>query len=77
MALLGPPRLLMVAARSVLSSPKEAEDYLERLRRSGQLIDQHSERLRIGAAGAASSWRLLAEKNQRPTIGIRRSGVTG
>lgn len=47
---LGPSRLLMVAARTPLSSPKAAQDYLERLRQGGRLIDQHSERLRIGAS---------------------------
>ncbi|MBO0887183.1 MAG: DUF885 domain-containing protein [Acidimicrobiales bacterium] len=50
MPLEGPPELLSVAARTVLPDRKAAADYLARLRASGVLIDQQSERLRIGAA---------------------------
>jgi uncharacterized protein (DUF885 family) len=50
MPLEGPPELLSVAARTVLPDPKAAGDYLARLRASGVLIDQQSERLRTGAS---------------------------
>lgn len=46
----GPPLLLGLAARSVIADARAADDYLERLRRSGQWLDQQTERLRIGAA---------------------------
>jgi uncharacterized protein (DUF885 family) len=46
----GLPTMLAVAARTVLSDGEAAEDYLERLRRSGRWIDQQTDRLRGGAA---------------------------
>jgi uncharacterized protein (DUF885 family) len=46
----GPGQLLAVAARTVLSDPHAAEDYLARLRGSGAWIDQQTERLRVGKA---------------------------
>jgi uncharacterized protein (DUF885 family) len=46
----GPATLLAVSARTVLSDPHSARDYLERLRRSGAWVDQLTERLRIGVA---------------------------
>jgi len=46
----GPASLLALAARTVLVDPRAAGDYVTRLRRSGTWIDQHSERLRAGAA---------------------------
>jgi uncharacterized protein (DUF885 family) len=46
----GPPVLLGLAARAIISDPKAADDYLERLHRSGEWLDQQTERLRIGAA---------------------------
>jgi uncharacterized protein (DUF885 family) len=46
----GPPILLGLAARTVITDVGAADDYLERLRRSGDWLDQQTERLRIGAA---------------------------
>ncbi|HXW79467.1 MAG TPA: DUF885 domain-containing protein, partial [Acidimicrobiales bacterium] len=46
----GPAQLLAVAARTILPGPGSASDYLARLRSSGTLIDQQSDRLRAGAA---------------------------
>ena len=46
----GPAVLLAIAARTVVADEQAAADYIERLRRSGQWIDQQTERLRIGAA---------------------------
>jgi uncharacterized protein (DUF885 family) len=46
----GPAVLLATAARTVMVDAQAAADYLERLRRSGEWIDQQTERLRIGAA---------------------------
>ncbi len=46
----GPPILLGLAARTVITDAQAADDYLERLRRSGEWLDQQTERLRIGAA---------------------------
>jgi uncharacterized protein (DUF885 family) len=46
----GPPLLLGLAARTVITDAKAADDYLERLRRSGGWLDQQTERLRAGAA---------------------------
>jgi uncharacterized protein (DUF885 family) len=46
----GPAVLLATAARTVIVDAQAAADYLERLRRSGEWIDQQTERLRIGAA---------------------------
>jgi uncharacterized protein (DUF885 family) len=46
----GPPILLGLAARTVITDSQAADDYLERLRRSGEWLDQQTERLRIGAA---------------------------
>jgi len=45
----GPATLLAVAARTVLIDPDAAEAYLTRLWRSGDWLDQGSERLRAGA----------------------------
>lgn len=45
----GPAVLLATAARTVLVDEQAAADYLERLRRSGEWVDQQTERLRIGA----------------------------
>ena len=45
----GPAVFLATAARTVVADPQAAADYLERLRRSGDWIDQQTERLRIGA----------------------------
>jgi uncharacterized protein (DUF885 family) len=45
----GPAVLLATAARTVIGDAQAAADYLERLRRSGEWIDQLTERLRIGA----------------------------
>ena len=46
----GPAQFLAVTARTILLGPGSASDYLARLRSSGTLIDQQSERLRTGAA---------------------------
>lgn len=46
----GPASLLALAARTVLPDAGAAGDYVTRLRRSGTWIDQHTERLRSGAA---------------------------
>ena len=46
----GPAVLLATAARTVVADEQAAADYLERLRRSGEWMDQQTERLRIGAA---------------------------
>jgi uncharacterized protein (DUF885 family) len=46
----GPAVLLATAARTVMVDVQVAADYLERLRHSGEWIDQQTERLRIGAA---------------------------
>lgn len=45
----GPAMMLAVAARTVIADSKTAGDYLERLRKSGDWIDQVSDRLRLGA----------------------------
>ncbi len=45
----GPAMLLAVAARTVIADSKAAGDYLERLRKSGNWIDQVSDSLRTGA----------------------------
>jgi uncharacterized protein (DUF885 family) len=45
----GPPVLFATAARAVIADEQAAADYLERLRRGGDWIDQQFERLRIGA----------------------------
>ena len=45
----GPAVFISVAGRTVLADTHAAADYLERLRRSGEWIDQQTERLRIGA----------------------------
>jgi uncharacterized protein (DUF885 family) len=50
MPVAGPPLFLGVAARTVIGDARAAEDYLERLHRSGAWIDQQTDRLRIGAA---------------------------
>ncbi|HET6870441.1 MAG TPA: DUF885 domain-containing protein [Solirubrobacteraceae bacterium] len=46
----GPPLFLGIAARTVIGDAPGADAYLERLRRSGEYLDQQTERLRIGAA---------------------------
>ncbi len=46
----GPAGFLALAARTPLPDARAAEDYLTRLRRAGDWIDQHSGRLRAGAA---------------------------
>ncbi|HTT30778.1 MAG TPA: DUF885 domain-containing protein [Solirubrobacteraceae bacterium] len=46
----GPAVLLATAARTVIVDEQAAADYLTRLRRSGEWVDQQTERLRIGAA---------------------------
>ena len=46
----GPPVLLSVAATTLLGDARAADDYLVSLGRSGAWIDQHTERLRAGAA---------------------------
>jgi uncharacterized protein (DUF885 family) len=46
----GPGEFLAVAARTILADAKAADDYLSRLRQSGHWIDQHTERLHIGAS---------------------------
>lgn len=46
----GPAVLFATAARTVLATPEAAEAYLTRLQRSGDWIDQRSDRLRRGAA---------------------------
>lgn len=46
----GPATLLGIAARTVMLDRSAANDYVERLRRSGGWIDQLTERLRIGAS---------------------------
>jgi uncharacterized protein (DUF885 family) len=45
----GPAELLATAARTVIADEQAAAAYVERLRRSGEWIDEQSERLRIGA----------------------------
>lgn len=45
----GPAVLLSIAARTIIADGQAAADYLERLRRSGDWVDQQTERLRIGA----------------------------
>ena len=45
----GPAVLLSTAARTLIPDGRAAADYLERLSRSGEWIDQLTERLRIGA----------------------------
>jgi uncharacterized protein (DUF885 family) len=45
----GPALLLATAARTVVADGQAAAAYAERLRRSGEWIDEQSERLRIGA----------------------------
>ena len=45
----GPAVLLATAARTVIADAQAAADYVERLRRSGEWIDQLTERLEIGA----------------------------
>jgi uncharacterized protein (DUF885 family) len=48
--LAGPGELLAVLARTILGDAEAAGDYLTRLRHSGRWIDQHIQRLRLGAA---------------------------
>src|SRR6185437_4142779 len=45
----GPPLFFGLAARTVITGAQAANDYLERLRRGGEWLDQQTERLRIGA----------------------------
>src|SRR4051812_27644481 len=46
----GPPGLLAVAARTVLTDADACADYVSRLRRSGEWLDAITERARSGAA---------------------------
>jgi uncharacterized protein (DUF885 family) len=62
MPLNGPGLLLAVLARTVLPSVDVANDYLVRLRASAAWLDQHSERLRVGAAKGRLPVAPLAEK---------------
>jgi uncharacterized protein (DUF885 family) len=76
----GPAMLLAVAARSVMVTPKAAEDYLTRFRGSGAWLDQVGMRLRAGAArgrrpiaplaAAALLWveRVLANPDGNPVL---------
>src|ERR1700760_2239423 len=57
----GPAMLLAVAARTVLVTPKAAEDFLTRMRGSGAWLDQVGERLRAGAARGRLPIAPLAE----------------
>src|SRR5579871_2880479 len=52
-----PADLFAVAARTVLSDPQAATDYLERLRAAGDYLDQHRLRLGPGRRRAACRWR--------------------
>ena len=45
----GPAVLLATAARTLVGDERAATDYLERLRRGGEWVDEQTERLRIGA----------------------------
>ena len=45
----GPAVLLATAARTVIGDDQAAADYLERLRHSGEWVDQQTDRLRTGA----------------------------
>ena len=45
----GPAVLLATAARTLVGDERAAADYLERLRRGGEWVDEQTERLRIGA----------------------------
>jgi uncharacterized protein (DUF885 family) len=58
----GPPVFFATAARTVLVDEAAAEAYLTRLRRSGDWIDQLTERLRAGAAKARLPVAPLAEE---------------
>ena len=46
----GPPMFVLLAARTALTSPQRADDFLDRLRATPGWIDQVGERLRAGAA---------------------------
>ena len=46
----GPAVLLATGARTVIDDEQAATDYLARLQRSGEWVDQQTEQLRIGAA---------------------------
>jgi uncharacterized protein (DUF885 family) len=70
MPLTGAAELLAVAARTVLPDPQAADDYLTRLRRSGEWLDQHSERLRIGAQRGRLPVAPLVEKAMSWTDGV-------
>jgi uncharacterized protein (DUF885 family) len=61
----GPAMLLAVAARSVLVSPKAAEDYLTRFRGAGAWLDQIGMRLRAGASRGRLPIAPLAEEALR------------
>jgi uncharacterized protein (DUF885 family) len=57
----GPPAFMAVAARTILLDQAAAEAYLTRLRRSGDWLDQLSERLRAGASRGRLPVAPLAE----------------
>jgi uncharacterized protein (DUF885 family) len=71
----GPPQLLAVAARTVLPNDRAATDYLVRLRRSGRLIDQQIERLRIGAGKGRLPVAPLVEQAIAWADGVLRTPV--
>jgi uncharacterized protein (DUF885 family) len=58
----GPAAFLAVAARTVLMDEAAAEAYLTRLRRSGQWLDQQTQRLRDGARRGRLPVAPLAEQ---------------
>jgi uncharacterized protein (DUF885 family) len=58
----GPAELLAVLARTVLNDGQSAEDYLSRLRASGEWIDQHAQRLRAGARKGRTPVMPLVER---------------
>ncbi len=68
--LVGPGELLAVAARTILADSEAAEDYLIRLRQSGRWIDQHTQRLRIGAAKGRLPVAPLVEQTITWTEGV-------
>jgi uncharacterized protein (DUF885 family) len=76
----GPAAFMAVAARTVLTDPAAAENYLTRLRRSGGWLDQITEQLKTGASKgrlpvaplveAAIEWaeNVLAESAPGPAL---------
>jgi uncharacterized protein (DUF885 family) len=75
MPLNGPAELLAVAARTILSDPQAADDYLTRLGRSGDWLDQNSERLRIGARKGRLPVMPLVEKAMNWADGVLRAPI--